>query len=54
MIAFFDVSALIYLVESKQPFASKVRGELAAAAKKHPNVGAGLSGLTWLECRWGR
>ena len=54
MIAFFDASAVSYLVESKQPFASKVRGELAAAAKKHPNVGAGLSGLTWLECRWGR
>ena len=53
MIAFFDASAVSYLVESKQPFASKVRGELAAAAKKHPNVGAGLSGLTWLECRVG-
>lgn len=53
MIAFFDASALIYLIEAKEPFASKVRKELAAAATRHPDLGAGVSRLTWLECRVG-
>lgn len=53
MIAFFDASALIYLIEGKEPFASRVRKELAAAARKHPALGAGTSRLTWLECRVG-
>lgn len=53
MIAFFDASALIYLIEGKEPFASKVCKELAAAARKHPDLGAAVSRLTWLECRVG-
>ncbi|MCX7167755.1 MAG: PIN domain-containing protein [Rhodocyclales bacterium] len=53
MIAFFDASALIYLIEGAEPFASKVRKELAAAAKKHPDLGAAVSRLSWLECRVG-
>lgn len=53
MIVFFDASALIYLIEGKEPFASKVRKELAAAARKHPDLGAAVSRLTWLECRVG-
>jgi len=53
VIAFFDSSALIYLIEGKEPFASKVRTELAALVKKHPELGVGLSRLTWLECRVG-
>lgn len=53
MIAFFDSSALIYLVEGKEPFASKVRKELAAVAKKHRDLGSAVSRLTWLECRVG-
>ncbi len=53
MIAFFDASALIYLIEGKEPFAGKVRKELAALAKKHHDLGAALSRLTWLECRVG-
>ena len=53
MIAFFDASALIYLIEGKEPFAGKVRRELAASAKKHPEIGAAVSRLTWLECRVG-
>jgi predicted nucleic acid-binding protein len=53
VIAFFDASALIYLIEGKEPFASKVRKELAASARKHPNLGAAVSRLTWLECRVG-
>ena len=53
MIVFFDASALIYLIEGKEPFAGKVRSELVAATGKYPNVGAAVSRLTWLECRVG-
>lgn len=53
MIAFFDASALIYMIEGKQPFAGKVRKELAVLAKKHPDLRAAVSRLTWLECRVG-
>ena len=53
MIAFFDASALIYLIEAKEPFAGKVRKELTAVAKKHSDMGAAVSRLTWLECRVG-
>lgn len=53
MIAFFDASALIYLIEGAEPFAAKVRKELAAAARKHPDLGAAMSRLSWLECRVG-
>ena len=53
MIAFFDASALIYLIEGREPFAGKVRSELAASARKHPEIGAAVSRLTWLECRVG-
>ncbi|MBK9608594.1 MAG: hypothetical protein IPO58_19950 [Betaproteobacteria bacterium] len=35
VIAFFDASALIYLIEGKEPFARKVRGQLAVATKEH-------------------
>jgi predicted nucleic acid-binding protein len=51
VIAFFDASALIYLIEGAEPFAAKVRQELAAATKKHPDLGAAVSRLSWLECR---
>ena len=53
MIACFDASALIYLIEGKEPFAGKVRKELAGAARKHPDLGSAVSRLTWLECRVG-
>ena len=53
MIAFFDASALIYLLEGKEPFASKVRKELAQAAEKHRDLSAAVSRLSWLECRIG-
>ncbi len=51
MIAFFDASALIYPIEGKGPFASKVRKELAATTKIYPNLATALSRLSWLECR---
>jgi predicted nucleic acid-binding protein len=53
VIAFFDSSALIYLIDGNESFARKVRKELAGAYKTHPNMGAGVSRLTWLECRVG-
>ena len=53
MIAFFDASALIYLIEGRELFAGKVRKELAAVARKYPDLGAAVSRLTWLECRVG-
>jgi uncharacterized protein len=51
VIAFFDASALIYLVEGTEPFAGRVRCELAQTTTKHPKMGAALSRLSWLECR---
>ncbi|MDP2822838.1 MAG: type II toxin-antitoxin system VapC family toxin [Sulfuritalea sp.] len=51
MIAFFDASALIYLIEGAEPFAAKARKELAVAAKTHPDLGAAVSRLSWLDCR---
>jgi len=51
VIAFFDASALIYLIEGAEPFAGRVRSELALTAKKHSRMGAAISRLSWLECR---
>jgi predicted nucleic acid-binding protein len=53
VIAFFDASALIYLIEGAEPFAAKVRKELAAATRKYPDLEAAVSRLSWLECRVG-
>ena len=53
MIVFFDASALIYLIEGREPFAGRVRKQLTALAKKRPDLGAAVSRLTWLECRVG-
>lgn len=51
MIAFLDASALIYLVEGKEPFASSVRGQLQRLVKAEPTMRTAVSRLTWLECR---
>lgn len=53
MIAFFDASALIYLIEGNEPFAGRVRSQLAEIAQVHPGLGAAVSRLSWLECRVG-
>jgi predicted nucleic acid-binding protein len=53
VIAFFDANALIYLIEAKAPFVSKVRDSLIELARKHPNMRLAISRLTWLECRVG-
>lgn len=49
--AFFDASALIYLIEGREPFASSVRATLQALHARHPQAGVAVSRLTWLECR---
>jgi predicted nucleic acid-binding protein len=51
VIAFFDASALIYLIEGSPPFAQRLRAELSRWAKNHPDAGAAVSRLSWLECR---
>jgi len=51
VIAFFDASALIYFVEGSEPFASRVRRELARLLKQFPTLDAAVSRLSWLECR---
>lgn len=51
MIAFFDASALIYLIEGAEPFASRVQTELAQVTKRYRVIDAALSRLSWLECR---
>ena len=51
MIAFFDASALIYLIEGAEPFGTNVRNALARAATEYPKLGAAVSRLSWLECR---
>jgi len=53
VIAFFDASALIYLIEGHEPFAAKVRAALAKLARSHPTLGVAVSRLSWLECRVG-
>lgn len=53
MIAFFDASALIYLIEGKPPFGRRVRQALAPLSAAHPDLGTAVSRLTWLECRVG-
>lgn len=52
VIAFFDASALIHLIEGREPFAGKIHKELAAIADKHPDLGAAISRLSWLECKF--
>ncbi|AUM01282.1 hypothetical protein B4966_14780 [Rhodocyclaceae bacterium] len=53
VIAFFDASALIYLLEGRLPFAERIRTELAALERAHPGLQAAVSRLSWLECRVG-
>jgi len=49
VIAFFDASALIYLIEGREPFAGAVRASLQTLADRHPGMKAALSRLSWLE-----
>ena len=55
MIAFLDASAIIYMLEAQEPWASQVRTELrqlaAAAEASAKPLALALSRLSWLECR---
>ena len=53
MIAFLDASALIFLLEGDDPWASAVKHELRALAGQHPQLEIALSRLSVLECRVG-
>lgn len=53
MVAFFDGSALIYLIEARKPFAAKVHAAVERLAREHAGLGVAVSRLTWLECRVG-
>jgi predicted nucleic acid-binding protein len=55
VIAFFDASALIYLLEGEPPFGERVRADVAEMEHTHPGMGVGvaLSRLSWLGCRVG-
>jgi len=53
VIVFLDACALIYLIEGNEPFATRVRGRLAAIAQAHPDAQVAISRLSWLECRVG-
>lgn len=53
MSSLFDASALIYLVEGKQPFGRRIRQALPPLTREHPVLGAAVIRLTWLECRVG-
>lgn len=51
MIAFFDSSALSYLIEGAEPLAGKVRAQVAEIARRVPDLASAVSRLTWMECR---
>jgi predicted nucleic acid-binding protein len=53
VIAFFDASALIYLVESKEPFSGRVRRGFSSLVARNARLGSAVSRLTLLECRVG-
>lgn len=53
MIAFLDASALIYLLEGREPFRSAVHRRLSDLVERDPNLGLSISRLTWLEARVG-
>ncbi len=53
MIIFLDTSALIYLLESEEPFRSRVRDRLGTLTKQDPALQLAISRLTWLEARVG-
>jgi hypothetical protein len=46
VIAFFDASALTYLIEARAPFAGAVRAKLSALAGRHPGMGTAVSRLS--------
>jgi predicted nucleic acid-binding protein len=53
VIVFLDASALVYLLESKEPFRSRVHDRLRTLADQHAPLRLAISRLTSLEARVG-
>lgn len=53
MIVFFDASALIYLIEGREPFVRNVRAAMEGLLRRDPGASTAVSRLSWLECRIG-
>ncbi|MCP9785160.1 type II toxin-antitoxin system VapC family toxin [Cyanobium sp. N5-Cardenillas] len=53
MIAFFDASALIVVLEGREPWVHGVRQALAELVASDPGMATAVSRLSWLECRVG-
>jgi predicted nucleic acid-binding protein len=53
VIAFLDASAIIYFIEGRKPFATRVQACLVRLAKRNAHLGIAVSRLSWLECRVG-
>ena len=53
MIAFFDASAMIYVLEGREPWVHAVKQALAELVASDPGMGTAVSRLSWLECRVG-
>jgi predicted nucleic acid-binding protein len=51
VIAFFDASALVYLIEGAEPFASRLRLAVTGVTRQYRDAGTAISRLSWLECR---
>jgi predicted nucleic acid-binding protein len=51
LIVFFDASALIYLIEGKEPFATSALAQISRLQEQYENLGSAVSRLSWLECR---
>ena len=51
MIAYFDASALIYLIEGESRLARKIGDEIEKLDRVHRNLRIAASRLSWLECR---
>lgn len=49
MIAFFDACAIIYRVESVEPYLTKLKAALTALQARNPEIA--VSRLSFLECR---
>lgn len=44
---------MIYVVEAREPFSSRVRTRLVSLTASHPRMGIAVGRLTWMECRVG-
>ena len=51
MIAFLDASALIYLIEGREPWSTAVKARLLELEAVNPSAAVALSRLSSLECR---